>query len=352
MSNNLGGFAVGGLMLFSALSSNFGTYVLKSYEFGSGGTDNSSAGTYFLNGTTGTQTGSQQSDGTYKLNSGVNVTQNANVTPAPALTNPSSYYDRLQLVVNEGANPSDTKYLVAISSDGFATTKYVQTDNSIATTYTISSYRTYVSYGSVAGFLILGLSPATTYQVKVRSIQGKFSESAFGPSTTGVATVSQSLTLGITTTLTSTPPFAVGFTGLATGTVFSGNADVLIDFTTNANSGGSVYLSDLNTGLLSPSSSYTIASATADLSSVIKGYGGQIISTTQTSGGPIGVQAPYNGATNNVGGLTTNLSTLLSSGTAVFGANAVFRLKTIVDNTVPTAADYSDKLTIVAAMNY
>ena len=94
---------------------------------------------------------------------------NANVPPTPTLTNPASHYDRLKLVLATGGNPSDTKYLIAISDDDFATTKYVQADNSLGTSQALTNYQTYATWGGASGFYVLGLAPSTTYKVMVPS---------------------------------------------------------------------------------------------------------------------------------------------------------------------------------------
>ncbi len=52
----------------------------------------------------------------------------ANVPPAPTFTNPASNYDRLKVVVNPGNNASDAVFAIAISSDDFVTTQYVQSN--------------------------------------------------------------------------------------------------------------------------------------------------------------------------------------------------------------------------------
>lgn len=187
--------------MFLAVSPSSSNYVLPSYDLGSGGTENSSSASYSLNGTAGLQASGPLSSTSYSLNPGENPTQNANVPPAPTLTNPSNYYNQLLLVINNANNPTDTKFLVAISSDNFVTTQYVQNDNSIGNSSGLSVYRTYLSYGGGSGFLILGLTPSTTYKVKVKAIRGNFSESAYGPATAGVATSAQTLSFGLTTTL-------------------------------------------------------------------------------------------------------------------------------------------------------
>lgn len=325
-------------------------YILKTYDLNSGGNSGTSTN-YQLNASAGSQSTSLQSSTNYGNLSGESGGVNANVPPAPAFTNPDSYYDRLQLTINTGNNPSDTKYLIAISTDGFVTTNYVQADNTIGSSQVIANYRTYASYGGASGFFILGMTPSTTYQVKVKALQGNFSGSAFGP-TASAATVAPSLTFSVTTTLTSSPPFPISFTSLTPGSVISGNADAIIALSSNALNGGSVYLKDANSGLLSSLSSTTIASATANLAAANTGYGAQVTSTSQASGGPLASVAPYNGASDNVGLINTSLQSVLSTSGAITTGSANIRLKAKASNTTPSSTDYADVITFVAAMNF
>ena len=340
----------GSLLFFAGPAST--NYNLKSYDFGNGGTDSSSSANYAVNGETGTQSGSKSSSANFGLNGGEVPTQNANVTPAPTLTNPDGYYDRLKLVISTGANPTDTTYLIAISSDNFTTTRYVQTDDSIGASYTIANYETYASWGSASGFFITGLTQGTTYEVKVRALQGKFSESAYSPKSSAVATLSPSLSFGIATTLTGTPPFLVGFASLTPNTVFAGDADGTLTLSSNAKLGGTVYIKSLNGGLKSNRASFTVNSATADLSVAATGYGAQVTTATQTTGGPFTSISPYDGVTNNVGSLTTSLQPILTSSNPVFGASATIRFKAKTDFNTPAETDYTDTVTVIAAMNY
>lgn len=344
------GLGAGLLFLFAATPSST-NYTLKSYDVGSGGNSSSSSTNYRLNGASGEQSGTLQTSPSYGVTSGVNATENANVPPAPALTNPSSYYDKLKLVLNTGSNPSDTKYLIAISSDGFTTTDYIQTDDTVGSSQTITSYQTYTTWGGASGLTIFGLNPATTYQVKVKALQGNFSGSAFGPIATA-ATVSPSLTLSLTTTLTATPPFPVNFTSIAPGVVTNGAADAIVSLTSNANNGGSVYTRDTNTGLLSALASNTIASATADLSVAATGYGLQVISTSQTAGGPFTSVSPFNGSANNVGGLSTSYKPILTTAGPITTGSGTVRLMAKANATTPAASDYADVVTLVVAMTF
>jgi hypothetical protein len=347
MFGNLGGIGtllLSGLFAVTPTSSN---YTLRNFEFGGGGGSGSSA-TYKLNSVTGTQTGAPNSSTNYTDKSGLAQVTNSNVPPAPTLTNPSNFYDRLQLVIGTGSNPSDTKFAVAISSDNFTTTRYVKSDNSTGATLVATDYRTYASWGSASGIQILGLLSNTTYTVKVKAMQGSFTETTYGP-TTSVATAQPSVTFGVATTADPTPPFSLAFPSLALGTVFNADADASISLSTNALSGATIYVTDTNAGLHSTRAAYTLTSASADLSSVARGYGAIVTATSQSSGGPFTVSAPFNGAGNNVGALSTSLQKLASTVATVTGGSVTVQLKAKTDTTVPSETDYSDALTFVVS---
>ena len=336
-----------GLFAASPTSTN---YTLKSYDFGNGGGSGSSTN-YKLNVSTGAQSTTTQTSTTYSVNSGELPTQNANVPPAASFTNPSSEYNRLKLVINTGNNPTDTKYLVAISTDAFASiTNYVQTDNTIGSANGVAVYQTYAAWGGASGVWVVGLVPSTTYTVKVRALQGNFSGSAYSP-TASVATVSPSLTFSVATSLTGIPPYAITFTSLPSGVVTSGDATANLGLTTNAMSGGTVYVKSSG-GLTSASASFTITSASADLSVATSGYGALVSTLGQVSGGPLTSASPYNGASNNVGALTTSLTLILTTAAPITTGTSTVTFKAKVDSITPSAADYSDAITFVAAMLY
>ncbi|QQS20049.1 hypothetical protein IPL85_01155 [Candidatus Saccharibacteria bacterium] len=337
------------VLLFAAAPSST-NYTLKTYNVGTGGGTSTSTN-YGLQAGTGAPSATAQSSTTYGAQSDGRGVVNANVPPAPTFTNPSSYYDRLKLVLATGGNPSDTKYLIAVSSDNFVTTLYVQTDNSIGASQAIVNYQTYTAWGGASGFSVVGLTPSTTYKVKVKALEGKSTGSAFGPVATA-STVAPSVTFSLATTLTGTPPFTVGFTSLAAGAVTNGSADGIISMTTNANNGGTVYLRDTHTGLYSTLANTTLASATADLSVASSGYGGQITSTSQSGGGPFTAQSPFNGTSNNVGAVTTSLQPLLATAGPITGGSGTLRLMAKAAALTPSAPDYGDSITLVAAMSF
>lgn len=350
MTNALRGALVFSGMLFAASPSS-SNFTLKAYDIGTGGGSGSSTN-FRLNGTLGSQSSSPNSSTNYVINSGEKPTQHANVPPAPTLTNPSSEYVRLRLVLNTGGNPSDTRYNIAISSDNFATTLYVQTDNSIGAGLSVSNYQTYASWGGASGFWITGLLPATTYKVKVRALQGNFSGSPYGPETAGVATVQPSISFSVATSLTSTPPFDLTFTNLSAGVVTDANATAIATVSSNAMHGGTIYMHDTNTGLASARASFTIASSTNDLSSIPRGYGARVTGVSQVGGGPLTAAAPFNGAANNVGGLSPTPQPIGTIPSAITTGVLTTTLKAKSDLTVPAATDYTDTLTFIAAMSF
>ncbi len=344
----------GGLLLLFATAPSGTTYTLQSYGLGSGGIVNSSSTTYSMNGITGELSGTQLDGTTYSAQPGLIPTQQANVPLAPTFTNPNSYYNKLHLVINTASNPSDTKFAVAISSDNFATTQYVQSDNTVGSALGAEDYQTYALWGSGTGIDIVGLQPNTTFKVKVKAMQGAFTETGYGP-TASAATVNPALTFDIDISASDTdtnPPYTLSFSSLLPGSVTDSPQKIWLDFDTNAGSGGNAYIYGKNAGLRSTRASYTLSSATGDLSALSQGFGAQSSSATQTSGGPFTSISPYNVTSQNVGVVDTNIRKLYGASTPVTAGRASMLLKAKVSSTTPSASDYTETLTIVASTSY
>lgn len=334
------------LSLLAAVPSS-ANYSLPSYDFGSGaGSGNST--NYNLRGSAGSDGGTLTGT-TYALPAGIQASTTVAVPAAPTFTNPDTSYNRLKLVITPGSAPSDTKFAVAISTDDFATTKYVQPDQTIGTSFSVSTYQTYAAWGSTSGVWVLGLANSTTYKVKVAALQGSATGSGFGP-TASAATSAPTVSFGVTTSLTSTPPFSATFTSLPSGSVTAANATVTATLTANTQNGGQMLIKDQNGGLNSALASYTITSASADLTAVAKGYGAQVTATSQASGGPLVSSSPFNGAGNNVGALTSSWQELASFAAPLSGGSLTFGLSAKADTIVPAATDYSDVLTLSVSL--
>lgn len=330
------------------------TYHLQSYGIGSGGTSGSTSTTYGLTGIAGEQ-GDQASSTTYKAGTGLIPTQQANTPGAPTLTNAANTYDKLHITLDTGGNPSDTIFAIAISTDNFASNfNYVQSDHTVGATLSSSNYQTYTNWGGASGFNIIGLLPSTVYTVKVKAQQGKYTESAYSV-TASASTVSPSLTFEIDVSATdshTSPPYSTSFSNLLPNTVVNSSQYIWVSLETNGDNGGTVFISSQNTGLVSAAGSHTINSATADLSAVSEGYGAQLNSQTQTSGGPLAAQSPYTGTAQNVGIVDTAIRPLFVATSPIVGGRGSIVLKARATNGTPAAPDYSDILTLIASASF
>lgn len=139
------------------------------------------------------------------------------VPATPTLTNTGgTLYNALDFVVAVGdGQQSDTTFAIAISSDDFATTNYIQTDDTVGST---AAWQTYTQWGSGSGERVTGLTAGTTYKIKVKARYGIDTETAFS-NTASATTSSASLT--------------VTFAGVNSGTTFDGATTTV---TTGANS--------------------------------------------------------------------------------------------------------------------
>jgi len=172
------------------------TYQLKNYGFGNGGTNGVTGSTYGINGLAGEQTGSQ-SGTTYKLTSGLIVTEVASAPASPIFTNPGTNYDRLKFVLIQGDFSSDTTFALEISTDNFVTDiRYVKSDGTVGNSLATADYKTYANWGSASGTWITGLINNTTYYLRAKARHGQYTDSAWGPAS-NVATSVASLVFNL-----------------------------------------------------------------------------------------------------------------------------------------------------------
>ncbi len=325
--------------VFAALSSS-STLQLNNYSLGSSGGIGGHSITYYLEASSGELQGSATLGATYQVKSGSLQAQQPNVPGAPTLTNGSgAYYNKLQVTLDTASNPSDTLYSLAISTDNFATTNYVQTDGTVSAT---AVYRTYTAWGGASGSLIVGLNPNTAYKVKASAMQGMYASSAYGPAASAT-TATPSLAFGLGANSTTLPTLSSGSASLSSAS---------LTYATNGANGGYVYVLGANGGLKSMAVTYTIPSATIDLTSG-QGFGLRSTSASQTSGGPFLAQSPYNNASANVvGAVLTSLQPLYASSASVVGGSATFNIGASRNATTPAAPDYQEVMTFVAAATF
>jgi hypothetical protein len=346
--------ALSGMALLFAAVPTGTNYKLESYGLGSGGTANSTSSSYAMEGITGEVSGTQMSGTLYNGGTGMVTTQLANVPAAPTLTNPNNYYNKLNLVIDNGGNASDATFAVAVSTDNFFTTQYVQSDFTLGPVLGSEDYQTYTLWGGSSGVTIAGLSANTTYKAKVRAMHGKFTESGYSAVATA-ATVYPSLTFDLDISATDTEtaaPYAMAFNDLSVGTVINSPQKIWVDFDTNGDFGGNVYMYGQNAGLRSTAVAYTIAAITGNLAAVQQGFGAQSTSASQTSGGPFTVSSPYDGTSDSVGITDTNIRRIYSAAAPITAGRSSLQLKAKITSTTPASSDYAEKLTVVAAPSF
>jgi len=326
-------------------------YSLQSYGFGSGG-GTSSTSNYSLEGITGELSGQSASTTNYSALPGFIQTQQANV-PKVTLSNPSNYYDKLYFDIDQQNNPTDALYAMEISttSDFSSGNNYVQMDHTIGPTLLLADYQTYSAW-TTPSHNIIGLSGSTTYYLRALATQGEYTQSGWGPSSSA-ATVAQSVSFCLYTSGSCAGGGnTIAFGNIPVSTITTSPNNIGTDFATNADYGGSVYIYSLNGGLKSASSGYTITSATADLSAVNEGFGAQVTSVSQTSGGPLSSQSPFNNSGNNVGILSATVQILLNSNNPLVGGTAATQLQVKPSSIAAAKSDYSETLTVIAAASF
>lgn len=337
--------------VFASLDSS--NYQIKDYSFDGANSTDGQSPNYAAFGVGGDSNSGKSVSGNFSIGEGLNQTIQSNVPPAPTLTNPASYYNKLHLIINTGNNPSDTKFAIAISTDNFVSdTRFIQDDQTVGSVLGIEDWQTYTSWGGGSGFDILGLTPGTTYTVKVAAIQGQFTQTGFGP-TASAATVQPTLSFDIDVSSSDTetsPPYVLTLDTLVPGILTTSTQKVWIDIATNASSGAGVYVSGANDGLKSTVTGYTINSVTNDLNSIGEGYGIRQQSVNQTSGGPLKADAPFdNAVSGDVGEATTGEQLLFdSSNQQISGGRGSFDVEAKASTTAPASSDYSDVLRLIA----
>jgi hypothetical protein len=208
-------------------------YQLQQYSFGSGGT---APGTSSTNnkifGAAGEIEGDPNSPN-YIINGGLSGQTPANTPQTPTITNAFSNYDRLNFTLNPGSDPSDTTYAIAISYDNFATnTQYVSASLTLTNSLATGDWQTYTTWGGSSGATVSGLTANKTYTIKVKALQGDFSESTYSP-TASANTILPSLTFSVSG--------SINLGNLSASNSFTSTANGTLTTSTNAYNGYNIY---------------------------------------------------------------------------------------------------------------
>jgi len=226
---------------------------------------------------------------------GYNPMLQANVPLKPDLSNPLNYPDRLKIIINPSGNPSDTLFAIAISSDNWTTTKYIKADGTVGSALQLSDYKSYDDWGSEAGSYVISLVPKTKYKIKVKALNGNFTETDFGSSSDEATTYLPYIKMSFSSNYAS-----LGFLNVNS---IKRSSDITLLVYSNNFSGYKIKVkgngNGVDPGLYKDNKPYLIKSETKILTEGTNGYGMQ-------AGGIVGIESDYSAFGSNVGVLPLN----------------------------------------------
>lgn len=212
-----------------AQSVNSTNYKVEDGTFDGGGVTSSSTN-YTSRDSIGDLSADQVNSTNYRTFAGFQLPAYPGIPATPTFTNTGgTLYNALDFVVATGNGQQvDTTYAIAISSDNFVTTNYIQADDTVSTT---PVFQTYVNWSSGTGERVVGLSPSTTYKIKVKARYGVDSESGWSQEASAT---------------TAGPNLTITFSGVSSGTTVGGVTTTTTS-TTNAISYGSLTINSAKT---------------------------------------------------------------------------------------------------------
>lgn len=256
----------------------------------------------------------------YKNPSGFQPGAYPGVPATPTLTNTGgTLYNSLDFIMATGdGQQTDTTYAIAISSDNFVTTYFIQTDDTLGA---VEAWQTYSGWNSGTGERVTGLAPSTNYKIKVKASYGSganAADSESGYSQTATAT-------------TSAPSLTVAIAGVASGNTIAGLTTTVTSTSTN------IGFNTLTVGDGSPNIAAQSITVTTNATGGYTSTARQNADLTSTNGDTIGLVSGTNaspaafgtGVTTGRFGYHTTDSSLCTGSTGRFGSNDTFaRLET------------------------
>lgn len=290
-------------------------------------------------------------------------------------------YDRAKLEIDDQNNPTDTLYLVSLSTDSFSSEIFfLQADHTIDDTFDINSYMTQCELEGIdnddpscddsgdanwnedlQSYNVIGLQPATAYQVIVRAVHGDFTETQYSPTASASTTFpSIGLDLDVASTDTeSASPYSINLGSLQINQATTADKSIWLDISTNLSQGVGLYVNNLGEGLFNDTTDTSINSETEDLDleTVDGGYGMKLMSIAQSSLGPLQSSLTYTTAgTNSVGALSASPVLALYTDSTGENRGQLFNGRgrfNVIARSYPElpAGIYTDSLTFVVLSN-
>ncbi len=216
----LGLLPVDGRVLGQTLSSP--NYNIENSTLDVGG-ESSNSTNYQERGSIGDSSDDLSNSTNYKVFPGFLQHAYPGVPAQPTLTNTGgTLYNSLDFIIATGGNPTDTNYAIAISSDDFVTTNFIQVDDTVGAS---PAWQNYVGWGSGTGERVTGLLPNLTYKIKVKA--------RFGPDTETAYSIAAQAS-------TTSPTLTIAFSGVNSGTSVAGETTTITTGTNDISYGSLV----------------------------------------------------------------------------------------------------------------
>ncbi|MBN2100476.1 hypothetical protein JW710_01080 [Candidatus Dojkabacteria bacterium] len=254
-----------------------------------GGNDDASSGTYNLLDSIGGSINDERFESSnYKLGTGIGYTFMANVPVVTyfqtddsamiALCGEGGCYNRAKFELDPENNPTETLYLVEISTDDWTTVQCIDgttKEPKAISSKNINDYLTEATW-EAEDFNLLGLASSTEYKIRLRALNGDFTESEPGPDATESTTdpsISFDINISGDTWASTSAPYEIDSWEITTVAPSTADDLIWLDMGTNAVAGAIIQVRDTNQGLLSSYTGESIDSISDDLSSVSEGFG-------------------------------------------------------------------------------
>ncbi len=275
-------------------------------------------------------------------------------------------YDKARFEISASSNPSDTLYGIQISTDNFVSDiQYI--DGSTfrpESTYDINDFRTEAVW-ETEDFNIQGLTPNTTYYLRISALHGDFTQSdnsIVANATTTTGSIEFDIDIAISTGIDTetAPPYTISFatsTELIPG-AFATTASTLVwlDIDSSSVGGVSIIQYGKNGGLYSPTTSQTITSDTEDLDeNLAEGFGLQSYYIDYYSSsyfGEITAETNYSGTLNSVGAVSTTANKIYSGDGPIKDGRVAMYLKARAGVDKQAASDYGEEIYFVLVPLY
>lgn len=285
-----------------------------------------------------------------------------------AICGPEGCYNKARFEIEVNSNPSDTLYMVQISTDNFVSDIRC-VDGSTFRPKTLSScdindFRTKTDW-ETEDFNLKGLQADTKYYIRASALHGDFTQSDFSipaDATTTAGSVYFDIDIATSTgyDTESSPPYSVEFSGsnalMPGGIAMTSPSLIWLDIESSSVGGVAVIQFGENGGLYSPTTTETISSTNLDLnSSGVEGFGLQnyyIDYESSTYLGELTAMTNYSGSGNTVGEVSTTATKIYDGDGPISAGRTALYVKARANTSRTPASDYTESIYFVLVPRY